>query len=143
MIEKKHLSEAYHKLFLGMSVASFIFGLVAAAAGIIFIFLHPDKLTAGIMIEAVSLLGFFFARWCQSRYAPFLCQTAQTERANDLLQYDEFLQDPAMRRAIADALLGDQGPLFSGMRLNEQIQDYNPKKYEDVLKEPRHTPRSG
>lgn len=62
----------YHYVFLVLTIVSFAFGMIAAAAGILFVFEHPDRFVVTIVIEVVSGLGFVFARWCQSKYETFL-----------------------------------------------------------------------
>jgi len=88
-----------------MSAVSFLFGMSAATAGIVFAFMHHEQAIAAVCIEVVAGLGFFFARWCQRSYAPLLARTIQTEQAAHLLMYDQFVNDPEIRKYMLHYLL--------------------------------------
>ena len=74
-----HVTKIYHLVFLGMCIGSFIFSICTASFGIWFVFRNPDKQIATVAVEAISALGFFFARWSQLTFIKLYQEAAFTE----------------------------------------------------------------
>lgn len=73
------MTKAYHITFLGLCIAGFVFGVLCASAGIVIILRQPESTTAGIVVEAISGLGFFFSRWSQKEFRYCLKEAARND----------------------------------------------------------------
>jgi len=113
------ISGAYHMVFLGMSIASFLFAIGMGLWGAYEIFKKPDKYASGIIIEAVSVLGFFYSRWTQKVFLTLFNEASFDDKTRYFASSHHTTNDPQIFREIMKKGLQRPGGGLKGSEIDE------------------------
>ena len=113
------ISSAYHIVFLGMSIVSFLFAIGMGFWGAFVILKKPDEFTSAIIIEAISALGFFYSRWTQKTFLTLFREASFNDKTRYFVSSHHTIKDPEIFREIMKKGMRRPGEGLKGIEIDE------------------------